>query len=131
MKKYSRQREEIKNAIMENRVHPTADEVYSYVRKINPNISLGTVYRNLNKLSEHGIIRKIEIPNSSDRFDGTMSPHYHIICTECGGVHDVELDILNDLEKQVETLTGAKLSAHNLILYGICKNCQKSQNKSS
>lgn len=125
MKKYSKQREEIKNAIMLNRIHPTADEVYSIVRKTNPNISLGTVYRNLNKLSDYGVIKKIEIPNSSDRFDGTIDSHYHIICTECGEVHDVELSILDDLEAQVKTNTGAKLSSHNLILYGVCKECQK------
>ncbi|MGL5438998.1 MAG: Fur family transcriptional regulator [Filifactoraceae bacterium] len=125
MQKYSKQREEVRKAIMMNKVHPTADEVYSIVRKTNPNISLGTVYRNLNKLAEHGVIRKIEMPNGSDRFDGMMEPHYHVVCTECGNIHDVELSILDNLAEAVRKSTGAKLSSHNLIMYGVCEACQK------
>ena len=70
--KYSRQREIILNTVMENPVHPTADMVYSILREENPNISLGTVYRNLNYLAAEGIIRKITMPEGCDRFDGVI-----------------------------------------------------------
>ena len=73
--KYSRQREAIKNYLASTRNHPTADSVYMHVKKEFPNISLGTVYRNLNLLSELGEIVKITAPDGGDRFDGHTEPH--------------------------------------------------------
>ena len=79
--KYSRQRESIKDYLNSTTEHPTADTVYLNVRKEFPNISLGTVYRNLNLLAEIGDAIKIPTPNGGDRFDGRTIPHYHFCCT--------------------------------------------------
>lgn len=68
--KYSRQRELIYKTVMENKVHPTAEFVYNYLKKDNPQLSLGTVYRNLQQLSDNGEINRLSIPNQPDRFDG-------------------------------------------------------------
>ena len=87
--KYSRQREAIKSYLVSRHDHPTADMVYTAIRKIYPNISLGTVYRNLTLLEEQGDIIKISCGENSDRFDGRTDPHYHIICRECGCVEDL------------------------------------------
>ena len=72
--KYSRQRESIKENLMHRRDHPTADMIYTDIRKIYPNISLGTVYRNLALLSDLGEIRKLTVDGGADRFDGNISP---------------------------------------------------------
>ena len=77
--KYSRQRESIKNYLQSTTEHPTADTVYAHVREKVPNISLGTVYRNLNLLAEAGDALKISTPSGGDRFDGRTNPHYHFI----------------------------------------------------
>ena len=84
MIKYSRQRDSIKN-FLENRYdHPTAETVYANIRQEYPNISLGTVYRNLALLSELGEIQKISTGIGPDRFDGNPRPHYHFFCRKCG-----------------------------------------------
>ena len=76
---YSKQRELVLQAVLENPIHPTADGVYQQVRQQNPRISLGTVYRNLNFLAEMGMIRKISMPVGSDRFDGRLDQHDHMV----------------------------------------------------
>lgn len=91
MLKYSRQRESIKNFLVTRYDHPTAETVYMEIRKEFPNISLGTVYRNLSLLSEIGEIQKISSENGPDRFDGNPAPHYHFFCTECNSVLDLEM----------------------------------------
>ena len=80
--KYSRQREAIKSYLASTTSHPTADTVYMHVRKEFPNISLGTVYRNLNLLTDLGEAVKITTPDGADRFDGNTNPHYHFWLSE-------------------------------------------------
>lgn len=91
--KYSRQRESIKHFLAETKEHPTADTVYLHVKKQFPNISLGTVYRNLNLLTDLGEVVKISTPNGGDRFDGHPEPHNHFLCTKCGRLLDLDLDM--------------------------------------
>lgn len=87
--KYSRQREAIKNYLAGRKDHPTADMVYTAIREVYPNISLGTVYRNLTLLAKQGEISKISCGENSDRFDIRTDPHYHFICETCGRVEDL------------------------------------------
>ena len=76
--KYSKQREMIYNCIKDNLMHLTADAIYEMLKKDNPNLSLGTVYRNLSRLADHDMIRKVSIPGYPDRFsDGTLEDHFH------------------------------------------------------
>ena len=84
--KYSRQRESIKACLMSRKDHPTADALYTSIREQFPNISLGTVYRNLNLLVELGEIRKLSCGDGTDHFDYDTSPHYHYVCRQCGRV---------------------------------------------
>ena len=79
--KYSKQRETIKEYLRSTTEHPTADMVYDKVRETFPNISLGTVYRNLNLLVNEGEAIRISCGDSSERFDGNTSNHYHFMCT--------------------------------------------------
>ena len=78
--KYSRQREAIKEFLMTRKDHPTADVVYMNVRQEFPNISLGTVYRNLTLLSDIGEIVRLRVGEGVDHFDANTNPHYHFVC---------------------------------------------------
>lgn len=122
--KYSKQCELVKDAVVYGKKHPTADEVYIKLKAENPSLSLGTVYRNLNRLTYEGIITKLHIPNSSDRFDGNCEEHYHIICQGCGKIIDVNHTLVLDLDDKIEASTGMKIIGHQLLLNGICANCQ-------
>ena len=126
MARYSRQREIILQAVQSHPIHPSADEVYHIVKAENPNISLGTVYRNLNYLSENGSIVKILVPNSADRFDARTDEHYHMICSKCGRVYDLpgELESMQRVSEEIQSKTGIQCSGIRLLVEGICKNCQ-------
>ena len=123
--KYSRQREAIKEYLMSTTEHPTADTVYLHVREEFPNISLGTVYRNLNLLADIGEAFKITTPEGGDRFDGNTDPHYHVVCTACGKVDDLHLD-----QEQIEAVNklgnshySGSIKTHTTLFYGNCSEC--------
>ncbi len=126
--RYSKQRELIYHTVRENPIHPTADQVYHCLRKQYPTISLGTVYRNLNLLAEHGLLRKIHMPDSSDRFDGRLDGHYHMQCCQCGRIYDVELPKLDDLRHDIQATTGFQVSECDIVIKGTCKACQTNNN---
>lgn len=127
--KYSRQRASIKEYLAHTYEHPTADTVYMHVREEYPNISLGTVYRNLNLLADMGEALKITTPNGGDRFDGRTDPHYHVICNQCGKVYDLELS-----ESHIEKINqlandhfDGRIDSHTIIFDGICPDCLKKE----
>lgn len=122
MARYSRQRETILKAVRENLIHPNAEEIYSIVRGEDPSISLGTVYRNLNLLSEAGEIRKIPMVSGGDRYDGNISAHHHIICGKCANVMDYDYDF-KDLGMSVQAQTGMNCRKISVTLEGICRDC--------
>ncbi len=121
--KYSRQREAIKEYLASTTCHPTADTVYMNIKKLYPNISLGTVYRNLNLLAEHDEIMKISCGDGSDRFDGNSQPHYHFICTRCGEVLDLEMDSIDHINTIANASFPGKVNGHTVYFYGLCENC--------
>lgn len=123
--KFSRQREMILNQVKQFPVHPTADQVYTALKAENPNLSLGTVYRNLNLLSEMGELLKIRIADGSDRFDGRTDSHYHMVCDKCSRVFDVELSELDGLNDTVTSKYGHRLTVITLNLNGVCCDCEK------
>ena len=126
-RRYSRQRELIYNCVRGTTEHPTADMVYRWLLPDNPNLSLGTVYRNLNQLSEAGMLLKIPIADGSDRFDGRTDRHYHMICEKCGRVFDVELDCLDAIPQTVLQSTGHHITRVTLNLKGVCAECSASE----
>ena len=96
--RHSLQRDTIKNVVCSTDCHPTADWVYNEVRKLIPNISLGTVYRNLSQLSDNSSIRTIQ-DGSVTRYDGNIKPHHHLKCIKCGEIKDINIHNLNLKEK--------------------------------
>ncbi len=122
--KHSRQRDCIKEFLMSRCDHPTADVVYSHVREEFPNISLGTVYRNLSLLSEIGEIRKITC-NGPDRFDANTMPHYHFFCNCCGSVVDLEFPQKPDISGVAPMNFGGVIEQVTLDFSGTCEECIK------
>ena len=121
--KYSRQRESIKACLMARHDHPTADALYTLIREQYPNISLGTVYRNLNLLVELGEIKKLTCGDGADRFDADTSPHYHFVCKRCGKVSDLPLDHLHDINQLAQEQADGTVDSHTIYFYGTCKDC--------
>ncbi len=93
------------------------------VRRRLPRISLGTVYRNLEVLSESGVIRKLELGGSVKRFDGNPANHYHLRCIHCDRLVDTPADIDVSVDPDLEKATDFKITGHKLELIGICRDC--------
>lgn len=120
--RYSLKREIIKEAVMQNKIHPTAEEVYAIVHKTHPEISMGTVYRDLNQLAEAGEILKLSMADGPDRYDGTTCSHQHASCIKCGKVMDFDYD-MSETEKAVLDQTGINPLTCFISVKGICCQC--------
>ena len=121
--KHSKQRDSIKAYLASTTEHPTADTVYLHVREEFPHISLGTVYRNLNLLADIGEAVKITTPDGADRFDGNTHPHYHVLCTKCGSVIDLEMEALTSINEVAENHFPGKIESHTALFFGTCEGC--------
>lgn len=105
--------------------HATANEIYDEISKEHPNISRGTVYRNLQKLCESGEIRKVEIPDGADHFDHLCHNHYHVQCVSCERVFDVDMKYMDNITDNINNSNGFEFFDHNIIFKGLCPECQK------
>lgn len=125
MIKHSRQRDCIKQFLLTRYDHPTAETVYENVKKEFPNISLGTVYRNLSLLAELGEIQKISTGVGPDRFDGNPAQHYHFLCNQCGRVIDLKMEGIDHINIIAGSQFDGEIEGHITYFYGKCNNCQK------
>lgn len=123
--KYSRQREMIKDFLMTRKDHPTADLVYSNIRQDCPNISLGTVYRNLTLLADLGEIQRLRVGDGIDHFDADTSSHYHFICSDCGAVIDLEMDSIDNITDMAGKNFDGSILGHVTYFYGKCSKCKE------
>ncbi|MCH5262415.1 MAG: transcriptional repressor [Lachnospiraceae bacterium] len=123
--KYSRQRQVIKDFLMTRKDHPTADVVYMNVRREYPNISLGTVYRNLSLLADIGEIKRLRVGDGVDHYDADTSQHYHIICTKCGSVKDLKINGIEHIMDIANTDFDGEIQGHVTYFYGVCGDCHK------
>jgi len=103
--------------------HPTANEVYDMVRKRLPRIGLGTVYRNLELLADSGVILKLEVGGTQKRFDATVDPHYHIRCSDCGKVDDIDIPVQEHINEAAMEASKYKVLGHHIEFSGICAAC--------
>ena len=122
--KLTKQRQIILEELQKVRSRPSANEVFALVRRRLPRISLATVYRNLELLAATGLIRKLALAGSQNRFDGTIDNHYHIRCLQCDRVDDVLCPPLPLVEEASITLNGYRLVGHRLEFFGVCPRCQ-------
>ncbi len=117
------QRQVVLSAVKDLRNHPTSEEVYSYIKPKFPSISLGTVYRNLNMLSETNEIRKISANDNAVRFDIVLEDHHHFQCKECGSLLDVFMDYDYNINDGLEKKHHFKIDSCDVLLSGICEDC--------
>ena len=119
------QKELIRNAVYEMKRHATANEVYDFLKETYPTIGKGTVYRNLDILAEEGTLRKVEVPDGPNRFDFTLTNHYHVRCVTCGDVSDVDMDEIPNLLERIHDTHGIEFLNCDISFKGICPKCRK------
>ena len=107
--------------------HFTADDVYEEVKKEYPGLGQATVFRNLNKMAEEGILLRIEVPGGAREYELMAPKHYHAKCMKCGKLFDIEMDYMPNLEKKVKDAHGFQFSGHDIIFTGLCSSCIKKQ----
>lgn len=120
---YSRQREAVLKEVCSRCDHPTAAQVYEGVRNVIPNISLGTVYRNLSELVKSGEVLCILVGDGREHFDGDKSFHLHLHCERCGAIIDSIVD--KGMLKDAAEIDGFLPRNSVCVVYGLCKNCSK------
>lgn len=123
-RRMTKQRRHILEVLRSTTSHPTADWIYDQVRENLPNISLGTVYRNLKVLQEMGEIMELNYGSSYSRYDGNPNNHYHLSCEKCHGVFDIHLDIKHELNHKIQEQTNYIIKNHRCEFYGLCQDCQ-------
>ena len=124
---FSRQRQMVLDVVKNRTKHPTADKVYEILKKDHPEISLGTVYRNLNLLAEMGEISRVETSSVKDHFDGNQHPHAHFVCRKCGGVFDLNLDISQLLQSAKGVEGSFQVEDCKVLVQGVCEDCLKKE----
>lgn len=127
---FSRKRKAILDAVMNTQTHPTAEWIYQQLKQEYPDLSLGTVYRNLSRFKEEGKVVTVGVVNGQERFDATVEPHEHFICDECGAVMDLKYQMLPDsVDQQMARSCGMQVRSHSLVFYGVCPDCQQTESK--
>lgn len=122
-RRMTQQRRVILEELRKLRSHPTADDLHRLVRIRLPKISIATVYRNLELLSDEGQVLKMDVAGTQRRFDGTTENHYHIRCSICGRVDDVPMEVVGSLEETAEKHCGYRVMSHRIEFTGICPDC--------
>ena len=126
MPRKSKQKDSILRVVKETKSHPTAEWIYEQVKKEIPNISLGTVYRNLKLMKQRGELSEQGLSGILSRFDGNVQNHYHFRCEQCGRLFDVDEPVDKAIDKRVAQKTGFVVSHHCLEFRGLCNDCQRS-----
>ena len=124
MIKHSKQRDAIISCLSDRTDHPTAETIYSEVKELIPNISLGTVYRNLNQLAAMNKILIVKTPYGPDRYDPNPIQHPHFFCTKCSSVLDIDIDKEKLLSLGKENFPG-EIKGCISSYYGLCSQCLK------
>ncbi len=122
------QRKLVLDVVQSSCDHPTAEQIYEVARRQDPHISRGTVYRNLNLLSELGELKRLSMPVGPDHFDFRRDNHYHFCCRGCGMVIDTMLPYREEFNEAPDALIGYKIEWHRLVLVGLCPECQQKEN---
>lgn len=129
---YSRKREAILQAICSTKIHPTADWVYQNLKPIYPDLSLGTVYRNIAKFKEDGVIVSVGVVKGQERLDGNTTPHPHFICSVCGRVIDLnKIELTPAISQQASKSYPYQIDYCDLIFHGRCDKCQAEKSRGS
>lgn len=121
----TKQREVVLQVIRQDIEHLTANEVFDKAKQILPGISFATVYNSLRYLKEAGLIAEISFGNGASRFDSMTSRHDHAICTKCGKLVDMHLELPETIVNQASEFSGFKPESLELTLRGLCPDCNQ------
>ena len=121
--RYSRQRELIHEYLENSHEHPTAEKIYTDLREVLPELSLGTVYRNLKLLEELGRVRRVTTHQGNERYDAICGDHVHFLCQDCGSIRDLEGVDLRQLQAQIPLGAEYQLMKMDMIITGRCPQC--------
>lgn len=122
---FSRKREAIYNTLCGTTVHPTAEWVYEALKPDYPDLSLGTVYRNLKKFCESGKVRSVGVIHGQEHFDGDTTKHSHFVCTGCGRVLDIfEPVVPEETVADIERKHNFRIETEDILFNGTCPECQ-------
>jgi len=125
LKRATRQREAVLNAVEQVDSHPSVEEVYRIVRKSIPKISLATVYRNLHLLAEDGKLREVQFQGDVIRYDAITGPHEHFYCRNCRAVWDIHRSLPKDAVRSIERRMKSSVETYSLDYYGLCAKCAR------
>lgn len=124
--KQFKKRSAILECLMATDCHPSAEMIYEMLQKDNPDISMATVYRNLSRFKEQGLIVSLGTVNGKERFDSETKPHVHFICSDCGAVRDLPaMDSPQELCQKASASTGFQIDSCALTFTGLCQECRK------
>ena len=121
----SRQRDRILALLRSTDTHPTANWLFEKLKKEFPNLSMGTIYRNIGILVHQGLIDRIAFGSTFDRLDANVTEHYHFICERCDAIIDLNLPVDPRIDKQVPASEGFEVHRHAVEFYGLCPKCAK------
>lgn len=121
----SKKRDAMLELLRSTTCHPSADWVHRQLRQQYPDISLGTVYRNLKQLTEEGLVRSVGVIGGQERFDGCLTPHSHFICNHCGQMVDLPDCVPADAVGLLGKEYGFTAQSCEVHIYGICSDCAK------
>lgn len=123
----SRQRERLLAHLRSTNTHPTASWLYDRLKTEFPNLSLGTVYRNLSILIEQGLVKKIDAGSTFDRFEAKTTPHDHLICKKCGKIIDFEQRFFPEINDEISRSVDFDIESHRIDFFGTCPDCRTIQ----
>lgn len=126
--RYSKQRELILNNLKQRCDHPSAEEIYSDLKKDNPSLSLGTVYRNLAFLVDANQIRKLDVGDVTVHYDGDTHEHHHFICSRCKTIHDINYNLEETLSNEIKKHSAHRIDHLDIVMVGVCEDCLKKEN---
>lgn len=122
--RHSHQRDMIYEYLLQTKEHPSAETIYEALKSQIPNLSLGTVYRNLKLLEELGMVRKVTTVNNVERYDAYCDDHVHFVCSKCGKVIDLP-KLTQEVKDNCFQAVGYDVEWVSLILGGTCSDCKK------
>ncbi|NTV98583.1 MAG: transcriptional repressor [Chlorobiaceae bacterium] len=121
----SRQRERLLELLRSTEIHPTASWLYDHLKEEFPNLSLGTIYRNLSILIDQCLIQKINAGSTFDRFEAKTTPHHHLICSKCGKIIDLEEKVMHEINEEIRNSTDFDIKGYRIEFFGTCRKCQE------
>ena len=122
--KHFRKRDAILNYLRSTTAHPSAEMVFTQLKPEIPDLSMGTVYRNLNLFKQQGMVMSVATVNGVERFDGNTAPHVHFICQNCDAVIDLmDMHVPESLKSVAESSCGGQVTDCQLSFTGLCQSC--------